>query len=107
MQMSARYGLILDALILCFSGINAIGEGNYHDIVRCMREYATDRDPRDQEVTELRRVDFPENYDPLQHMQNIRWGCCFGGPDREDINWIVGEFDRIHNSGIRAEQYII
>eukprot|EP00873_Tetraselmis_striata_P033984 jgi/Tetstr1/454248/TSEL_041167.t1 len=96
--MPSRYGLILEALAICFSGV--VSEGDYEAILRCLRAYEADREPCDQEVGELRRVGFPERYDPIHQMRNLYWTCRFGGPDRDDIKRIVGEFERV--TAIRA-----
>jgi hypothetical protein len=83
--MPTRFGIILDLLIEVFR--NPASEEDYHAIVDLLRSYALARDSSYAEYVELLEHNYPLNYDPCDHMENIRKFMTFGSTD----NWRVKE----------------
>jgi hypothetical protein len=76
--MREYFALLVDALKIAFE--DSVGEAQYHDLVAHIRNYAAMRDPdyTFMQGQVMRDVGWPENYDPCNHNENIRFCMRFG-----------------------------
>jgi hypothetical protein len=73
----SRFSQLLRILDCAFT--TGMSEQNYHDIVRCLRDYRDKPDPPNIERYELQQLGWPVDYHPCDHMENIRWGTVLLG----------------------------
>lgn len=67
--------LLIHALSEAFK--HGCDEGNYHDLVDCLRILQNSID--DQRLRAANeKYGMPCDYNPTHHMENIRWGIVFG-----------------------------
>jgi hypothetical protein len=86
----SRFGVIIDILEIAFS--NPVSESDYHNIVRCLREYDRLRDPEETERYQLRIRGWPEDYHPCEHMENVRWGFAFVDVSNQDVTSLLTQW---------------
>jgi len=63
-------------------------EHNYHNVVKCLKNYVKNPDPRTIEVYALHQKNWPLTYHPCDHMENIRWGTFFLREGQENENLV-------------------
>lgn len=90
--MSTRFGIIIDLLIEAFR--NFASEGDYYDIVNILRSYELSRDSSFLERTELEARGWPLDYDPCEHIENIRMCMAFGN-DNLRIKELLDQYQSI------------
>lgn len=75
---------LVAALHAAFAG--EVSELDYHNLVRCMREYKSGMSPEgsdrvklgEAEVRCITAVGWPATYNPFDHMERIRFCLAFG-----------------------------
>ena len=74
-----RFTLLLSLLEHVFRSGTVVSEDNYHDVVRCMRDYEEKgRAAASDEREMMNTLGWPEQYHPCDHMENIRFCLVFG-----------------------------
>lgn len=97
-----RFSLLIDMLARAFRGgpgDSSVSQGNYTDIVWCLRKYDENRAPVEDEHKVLERQGWPTSYHPCDHMERIRWGMTFGDVSDEIIDERVKEFAESYADG--------
>ena len=88
--MQSQFGILLDMLRAAFE--SPVSQANYHDIVSCMRHYKEHREAREAEQRALAEHGWPVDYDPLYHMENIRFAMAFVRDDHDGVSNAVREY---------------
>ena len=84
--------IIIDMLEAAFN--SPVSERDYHDIVRCIREYGGSRDDHTNERAVLTAKGWPESYDVCEQVEAIRYAMVFGTVDNARVQAAVAEWDR-------------
>jgi hypothetical protein len=72
----SRFAIIIDMLKIAFT--EPVCEKDYHNIVECLRQYATNRDSLEVERKVNESAGYPADYNPCEHMERIRFSFIFG-----------------------------
>lgn len=75
-----------------FDGKNAVSQGNYEDIVRCMRAYDGERAAPTEERAVLASRGWPITYHPCDHMERVRFCMTFDEASDSKIDACVRRF---------------
>lgn len=71
-----HFSVLLDMLKIAFR--EGSSEEQYHEVVKCLRAYRSCPADKKSEKMVLLQKGWPPHYHPCHHMENIRWGICFG-----------------------------
>lgn len=86
----------MDSLVAALNAAftEEVSELDYHNLVRCMREYRAGMQGRchlsETEVKSITAVGWPETYNPFDHMERIRF-CLVFGRENAQIRQLLGK----------------
>lgn len=90
----SKFAILLDMLKIAFS--EWCDENDYHIVVQCMREYDKNRDTLDNERAINKEKGYPEDYNPGEHMERIRFFMKFGSIPNSKIAHHLSEWNALH-----------
>jgi hypothetical protein len=83
--------ILLDLLDAAFN--SPISEKDYHDVVRCIREYSSSRDSRSVEQELQVARGWPASYDACEHAERVRFAFVFGPSDNVVVRAAINKWD--------------
>lgn len=95
------FGTILDMLSAAFD--SPVSETDYHDLVRCIREYGASKARRSVEQEMLAARGWPASYDVCEQSERVRFALEFGGVGNARLQAAIAEWDR-NSSGARSQR---
>lgn len=66
-----------------------VSEAQYHEVVRCMRDYDAARQSPEVERAVLAEAGWPSTYHPCDHMERIRFFVILGGESNETLQHLL------------------
>ena len=88
--------ILLDMLGAAFN--SPVSEKNYHDVVRCIREYSSSRESRSVEQELQVAKGWPASYDVCEHSEGVRFGMVFGPSDNAVVQAAINQWDCMPSS---------
>lgn len=87
------FGTILKMLGAAFD--SPVSESEYHDLVRCIREYGVARAPRAVEQAFLVAKGWPATFDVCEHVEGVPFGFVFDNMGNAGVRAAIAEWDRM------------